>query len=180
MSIGVNRSPFRMTDRDLVIQIPALRHATLEEIRAEYDAIYAIESDTSTEQAVTLRLGTVLRITEARIDPESHERRLQNLRTKGLLLGFAHRKWLLENQDNPAAIPDPKVRAALRALLRKVYICFPGTVVRSSGSVSLCSPHIDDYCGQYWMPLWQDYVSCFHSNCRLAVSSEASASVDRD
>ncbi|MBI4086185.1 MAG: hypothetical protein HY433_03030 [Candidatus Liptonbacteria bacterium] len=69
---------FRETG-ELTIQIPALARPTLAELREKYSWIReenGIERDTSPTEAVTLKLGTVLRPDEERINGAEYERRL--------------------------------------------------------------------------------------------------------
>lgn len=158
---------FRLTDDEVVIEIPALKRPTLKEVQKSWDWVRSIESDNSTEDAVTLRLATVLKSTESRIDGATYERRTAKLRTDGRLLGFQHRKWLLENQSK---IEGPKARAALKALLGKVYIDFSGIiVVRDDGSRVV--PCVGNGGGQ-WCGTWNDLAYDFNDSGRIAVSSK--------
>lgn len=167
-----DRDCFRMTDDDLVVHIPALPHGTLAEMQAEYGSIVKIESDTSTTEAVTLRLATVLKSTETSgIDGATYERRITKLRTGGKILGFSHRKWLVANQDNEKAIPDANVRAALKALLGKVYIDFSGTIVVHEDG-HRCIPCALNG-GRRWHGRWHHLADHFHSNGRVAVSASS-------
>lgn len=166
-TIKQDRDCFRLTDDEVVIEMPALKRPTLEQVQADWPAVKSIERDDSTEEAVTLRLSTVLKSTESRIDGKTYERRLMTLRTGGKLLGFQHRKWLLENQDK---IADPKVRAALKALLGKVYIDFSGIiVVYEAGNRYV--PYVGSD-GRRWFGRWDWLGSGFIGSGRIAVSSK--------
>lgn len=108
---------------DLTIEMPAMKRPTLEELRARESWIRAengIEPDTSTEEPVILRLGTVLRPDEPQIDGPEYERRMVNVPS----LGLQHSDYIVEHQDD-----DTPGFAALRALKGKIYIDFRGLVV---------------------------------------------------
>lgn len=109
--------PLRDTG-ELTITLPALPRPTLEELK-QYFAIKSIERDASPETPVTLTLVTVLKPGETSMDGAEYERRLAP--KEDALLGFQHRQWLLDHQDE---------YPALKALFGKVYIDFPGIVVR--------------------------------------------------
>lgn len=115
---------FRETG-ELVIEIPALPRPTLAELQEKRSWIRRIDGiDTSPTEAVTLRLGTVLRSGEDRINGPEYERRCLTL--AGRLLGYQHAEWLVRHQD---AFP------ALQALRGKIYIDFAGlAVVGADGS----------------------------------------------
>lgn len=103
----------------VTIQIPALPRPTLEVVQGKLSWVKSIEpgSDTSTEEAVTLKLYTVLQGEETSIDGDEYERRLIAQTGK---LGFQQALWLEEHQ---AESPE------LMALLGKVYIDFTGIVL---------------------------------------------------
>ncbi len=168
-TIRSDRDGFRMIDDDLVVHVPALPHGTLEEMQAECEGIKRIESDTSTTEAVTLRLVTVLKSMEMNgIDGATYERRITRLRTGGKILGFSHRKWLVANQDNATAIPDANVRAALKRILRMAYIDFSGTIVVSEDGYH-CIPYaVHD--GGRWCGSWSRLRHDFDGHGRIAVS----------
>lgn len=159
---------FRLTDDDVVIQIPALPRPTLDELKARYSWIERIERDDSPTEAVTLRLATVLKSDEGLVIGTVYARRLVPKRP--ILLGIQHRDWLLANQDNPETIPDPKVRAALKDLLGKVYMDFPGlVVVRSDGRRHF--PFARQR-GKRWGGYWGWAGDGLGRNGRIAVSSK--------
>jgi hypothetical protein len=143
---------------ELTINIPALPRPTLAELQAKYNWIRSIERDSSPTEPVTLVLGTVLREDEtSAISGPEYERRLQSHHV--VLLGFQHRQWLLEHQDE---IP------ALRPLLGTVYIDFPGLVVVDRGG-DRSIPYAYQY-GERWGDDWRWLVSDFRSHGRVAVS----------
>lgn len=152
---------FRLTDDEVVIEMPALKRPTPAEVRKDWSGVRSIESDHSTEEAVTLRLSTVLRSTETRIDGTTYERWLMKLRTDGKLLGFQHRQWLLENQ---------KKFPALMALLGKVYIDFAGIIVVDEGG-DRDVPCVSSG-GKQFVGGWSWLGSGFSVHGRLAVSSK--------
>jgi hypothetical protein len=158
---------FRLTDDEVVIEMPALKRPTFAEVKKDWSHISSIESDTSTEQPVTLRLSTVLKSTESSIDGATYERRMKKLRTDGRLLGWQHCKWLLENQDK---IADPKARVAIKALLENVYIDFSGIgVVNEVGDRNV--PYVIND-GERWYGGWHWLGDYFLQNGRMAVSSK--------
>jgi hypothetical protein len=149
---------FRDTN-ELSIEIPALPHATLAEIQETDSWVKAIERDTSPEGPVTLRLNTVLRPDEKAIDGKEYERRL--VTGPGIVLGYAHRKWLRKNQDK---FPE------FMALLGKIYIDFSGTVVvddDGNRSVPCCHQR-----GSRWFGIWRWLSSRFFANDRVAVAGK--------
>jgi hypothetical protein len=127
---------------ELSIQLPALSRPTLEELQSKYDWVVRIERDTSTEEAVTLSLVTVLAAgSTASISGKEYELRIAGHHNS--LLGFQHRQWLLAHQDE---FPE------LKALLGKRYIDFPGLVVVNRGgdrSVPCCGRS-----GSRWDDYW--------------------------
>lgn len=114
------RNFFRIMHDDVVIQIPALKRPTLKRVQESWSNIEKIERDNSTEEAVTLRLATVLKCARSSIDAEIYERRLLPLRNQGRLLGFQHRQYLLKVQ---------RKYPTLMMLLGEIYIDFPGIIV---------------------------------------------------
>jgi hypothetical protein len=122
--ISRNRYPNRFGEYlretgELSIPMPALKRPTLKELQANNDWIKSIERDTSTEEAVILTLATALVPDDGNsIDGKEYEKRIALKHNS--LLGFQHRQWLLEHQDE---FPE------LKALLGKIYIDFPGIVV---------------------------------------------------
>ncbi len=111
---------FRETG-EVTIQIPALPRPTLAELRKKFSWIReegGIERDTSPTEAVTFKLGTVLRPDEERINGPEYEQRRAPL--AGRLFGYQQLAWLVEYQDE---------HPALKALLGRIYIDGPGLVV---------------------------------------------------
>ena len=108
---------FRETG-ELTLSIPALPRPTLQELQAKFSWIKSIERDTSPTDAVILKLGTVLRPDEERVNGTEYERRL--VLKPGLCLGYQQAVWPTEHQDE---FP------AFMALLGKIYIDFSGLVV---------------------------------------------------
>lgn len=157
---------FRFTDDEVVIEIPALKRPTPEEIQAIHGPNATIERDDSTEAAVTMRLATVRKSTEPSIDGPTYERRILKLRTEGRLLGFQHRRWFFANVD---LLPEP-AKSAVKALLGKVYIDFPAIVVVDEDG-SRCIPYAD-YDGKQWYGAWGGIGYDFDSYGRFAVSSK--------
>jgi len=107
---------------ELTIEIPALQRPTLAELQEEHPlmvkwSIERIERDTSTTEAVTMRLGTVFLQGEAEIDEREYQWRL--VLARNTLLGYQHAKWLIENQDK---FPE------FKASWMKFGIDFPGLV----------------------------------------------------
>ena len=143
-----DRDCFRLMDEAVVIEIPALKRPTLAEVQASWSHIKKIERDDSLEGPVTLRLATVRKSTEPSVDGPTYERRTQKLRDEGKLFGFQQRQWLIANQDNEKAIPDPKVRVALNALIGQVYVDFSGLIVVGA-SGSRCIPDASSF-GERW------------------------------
>ncbi|TSC75555.1 MAG: hypothetical protein G01um101430_397 [Parcubacteria group bacterium Gr01-1014_30] len=113
---------FRETG-ELAIQIPALPRLKLAELREKFLWIReeeGIERDVSPTEAVTLRLGTVLRADEESLDGKEYKRRRASLTG---LHGYQQAAWFVEHQDE---FPE------LMTLLGKIYIDFPGLVVVSA------------------------------------------------
>ena len=164
-----DRNCFRLTDDDLVIPMPALKHPALPQIQKDWDYVDRIECDDSPEEAFQLHLSTVLKNTEPRIDGPTYERRILTLRKAGRFPGLQHRQWLVKNQDNAEAIPDPKARAALKALLWKVHIVCPGLVVVGRDGRRYVPCAGSD--GGRWYDVWNDLDSGFNDFGRIAVSS---------
>jgi len=102
---------------EFTVRIPALPRPTLKALQAKFSWVKSIERDTSPETAVTLRLGTILRPDEDRVNGTEYELRLVSVTGP---LGYQQAEWLVAHQD---AFPG------LTALLGKVYIDFPGLVV---------------------------------------------------
>jgi hypothetical protein len=132
---------FRETG-EISIQLPALKRPTLEQLQSKYDWIKSIERDTSNEGPVTLSFATILVPDDnGSIGGKEYEKRIAAKHPS--LLGFQHRQWLLEHQDE---FPE------FMALLGKVYIDFPGlVVVRRDGVRNV------PYCGRLgsrWGGTW--------------------------
>ena len=141
-----NKDCFQFTDERCVIQVPALPRLTLEELKARYSWIERIERDDSPVCPVTLRLATVLKSGEDSINGATYERRL--VPRHSMLLGLQHRDWLVANQNN---LPEP-TRTALKALLGKIYLDFPGLiVVRGGGGRGFPYAGVD---GERWSGYW--------------------------
>ena len=158
---------FRLTDDEVVIRIPALRRPTLAEVQKDWNDICSIESDTSTEKAVTLRLATVLKSTEnGNINHAIYELRIAKLRVDGRALGFQHRQWLLANQNR---LPEP-ARYSLGALLwHENHLAFLGIIVACNDGISR-APHASDV-GGWWYGDWDDLRAILIRRVHLAVSS---------
>ncbi len=154
-----DRECFRLMHDDVVIQMPALKRPTLEEIRVSWSYIQRIERDDSTEEPVKLRLSTVLKSTEGSIDGATYERRLTVLRGKGGLLGFQHRQYMLKVQ---------REYPALMALLGKVYIDFPGIIVVNQVG-DRCIPYVIRD-GMQFVGYWYGLGGDFYGIGRVAVS----------
>ena len=149
---------FRLTS-ELTIQIPALPRPTLEELQAKFNWVKSIERDTSTTEATTLKLGTVLRTDETSINGKEYELRLAP--KLNVLFGYQHATWLVENQDK-----SPE----LMVLLGKIYIDFPGLVVVGSyGSRSI--PCLNDG-DRRWEQNWHWVGNDLNQNGRVAASSK--------
>lgn len=156
-----DRDSFRLTDEEVVIEIPALPRPTPEELQAKYSWIKRIERDDSPTEAVTLRLGTVLKSTEKDgIDGKIYERRLIPLR--GRTLGYQQREWIFKHQ-----LEFP----ALMALLGKVYVDFSGIIVVHVGGRRgvPCARQR----GERWVGSWYSLGSGCNSDGRVAVSDKA-------
>ncbi len=112
-------TPFVMTG-ELTIEIPALPRPTLAELQVVFftSRIKSIERDTSPIEPITLKLGTVFRPDEERIDGKEYERRLAS--NLDILLGYQHAIWLVEHQSE---FPD-----FMAILDKKSSIGFPGLV----------------------------------------------------
>jgi len=124
---GSTQSAAEETLRDtgeLTIEIPALPRPTLEELQAQdaqgSNGTKSIERDTSPVTPVTLTLKTFV-LPPYGIEGDGYERRLKPY--QDVLLGFQHQQWLLAHLDE---------YPALKEHLGKVYIDFPGIVVRSN------------------------------------------------
>ena len=154
-----DRECFRLMHDDVVIEIPALKRPTLEQIKKSWNYIEKIERDDSTEEPVTLRLATVLRSSESFIDGGTYELRLTVHRDQGRLLGFQHRQYLLDVQQQ---------HPALMALLGNVYIDFPGIIVERRGG-RRCVPVVN-FDGKRFVDGWGWVGSVFDGNGRVAVS----------
>jgi hypothetical protein len=146
---------FRETG-ELSIQLPALKRPTLKEIQSKYDWVKSIERDTSTEDAVTLTFATVLVPNDgSSIDGKEYEKRIAFKLNS--LLGFQHMIWLIEHQ---AEFPE------FMALLGKIYIDFPGTVVvdrDGDRNIPYCTQR-----GSRWDDYWDWLGNGFHSGGRIA------------
>jgi hypothetical protein len=152
----------RLTDADVSIQLPKLKRPTLRQIQGEWSHVRSVVSDYSAEEAVTLRLGTVLEKTERHIGGSMYGRRVLRVCTRGILLGFQHHRWLLRNQWK---FP------AFMKLLGKVYIDFPGIIV-AYGDGSHAVPYMGDGGKKKgWYGSWNSLRSGMSSFGRVAASS---------
>ena len=157
---------FHFTDPEIAFTIPALNHPTDDEIVKFFGNIKSYE-DHSTEDEVTFRLATVLKTDEPSIDGAMYERRLMSIRVEYGIFGLQHLKWLVKNQDNPEAIPDPNVRAALKALVGNAYIDFSGLVVVTTDGYRFI-PYAHDAGGR-WRGSWVRLSVDFCRSGRVAV-----------
>jgi hypothetical protein len=148
----------------MTLSIPVLNRPTLKEIQKEWSYIKSIESDSSTEKAVEIEFVSVLKEGESYITGSEYEARLK-ARTD-VILGFQHRKWLIDNQENPV------VKEALEALRKEGvwYIDFPGLVVVDEDG-SRCVPCAGRD-GKRWGGSWSKLAYDFRGNGRFAVSSK--------
>lgn len=147
---------FRVLE-SLTIEIPALPRPTLSDVQKKYPWVKKIEKDVSLEELVVLELATVLPGGEDDINGEEYEKRLAVLGDR--LLGYQHREWLLEHQDE---FP------ALKPLLGKIYIDFPGIIVVSVGG-DRDYPYAIQI-GDRWDDFWDWIGRGFCSSGRVAVS----------
>lgn len=152
--------PIRFTD-ELILRIPALPRPTIEELQGKFPWIRSVERDTSPTEAITLRLGTVLRGGEGTIGGGEYERRLAP--KQDILLGYQQAVWLLESQDQL-----PELMAM--AILGKVYIDLPGLVVAGAGGLRSL-PYLRRDGGR-WRLRWNWLGYGFSSDGRIAVSSK--------
>lgn len=135
---------FWRVKEDLAIPVPALKPPTLKELQKRFPGMEfkSIELNTAPTEAVTLRLGTVLKPNEEEmVNGSEYERRLASRRN--LILGYQQATWLVEHQDE---------YPAFRALLGKIYIDFPGLVVAGE-VVSRRFPCLRELSGR-WDLLW--------------------------
>jgi hypothetical protein len=100
---------------ELKLKIPALPRPTLEEVRAKFPMITAIEIDTSPERAVSMALSTVTISRHNGISGKQYRRVI--MMNGGFTLGYQHCRWLHQNQSS---------FTALSALRGKFAIHFPG------------------------------------------------------
>ncbi len=149
---------------ELTIEIPVLPRPTLAEIQTRWPWVSRIERDTSPTSPVTLRLATVLMPEEREIDSVTYERRL--IPHQDSLLGLQHRDWLIAHQDE---VPEP-ARTAVKALLGKVYIDFPGLVVVHGGGGRRFPYAGRD--GERWGEGWRWVDAWFVRHGRVALSSK--------
>jgi len=142
---------------ELIINLPALRRPTLQELQAQYPGIKSIERDASPESPVTLSLATVLKPGETCIRGGEYERRLAPNHI--ISLGFQHRQWLLAHQDG---------YPSLNLLLGKIHIDFPGIIVRLDDGfrrIPCCRRGVTRWIrGWYWLD------DRFLENGRVAVA----------
>jgi hypothetical protein len=159
-------NPFRETG-ELIIEMPALKRPTLAELQAERSDIKDIIRDTSPEGPVTLKLGTVLRPEETKsINGPEYQRRIAALRNAGRVLGWQHRKWLREHQDE---------HPELKTLLGKIYIDFPGLEVLGGDGRRGFPCAVGR--GKRWRDGWGWMDGDFRSLGRIAVSASSNSPV---
>lgn len=159
------RNGFRVQDDffretgELMIKIPALPRPTLAKLREKYFLIEQIERDTSPVEAITLRLGTVLRLNEKRVNDIEYENRIAP--KLDICPGYQQGCWLVEHQDE---FPE------LMALLGNAYIDFLGLrVVHADGHRG--SPCLDEH-GMRWGFGWHWDVSGLHRRGCIAISGK--------
>lgn len=144
---------------ELTLQIPALAPPTLKELQSKWDWIESIERDSSPTKAVTLKLATILRVSEGSVNGDEYEKRIA--RKLDLILGYQQAVWLVEHQDE---FPE------FMALLGKVYIDFSGLVVVRSGGYRNFPYLIQS--GERWYLGWRWVGRGFGSDERVALSGE--------
>jgi len=165
LSAAIAENCFRETG-ELTIKMPGMKRPTLVQLQAERSDIRRILCDYSTEGPVTLKLGTVLRPDETKsINGSEYERRILSLRTDFRALGWQHRKWLVEHQDE-----HPELKALLGIVS---YIDFPGIeVLRDDGNRSIPYALSD---GERWRGSWCWVGTGFRPSGRVAVSASSNA-----
>jgi hypothetical protein len=150
------------------IVIPALPRPTSAELHAKYAWIRkedGIKLDISPTEVVTLRLGTLLRLDEERIDTAEYERRRASLTGQ---FGYQQLEWLVKHQDE---------HSAFKALLGKIYIDGTGLiVVDADGGRDF--PYLYGN-GRRWYLNWNWNDNDLNRNGRLAVSSNWQQRIDR-
>lgn len=148
---------FRETG-EFAVRIPALSRPTLQYLQFRFGWIKRIERDNSPTKAITLRLGTVLRLDEEHIGGDEYERRCASLAG---LFGYQQLQWLVDNQDE---------HPAFKALLGQIYIDGPGLiVVRADGGRSF--PYLHQGGGR-WGLHWHWVEDSLHRFGRLASSGK--------
>ena len=153
---------FRETG-ELTLQIPALPRPTLKELRRDFSWIKSIERDTSPTEAVTLKLGTVLRPSESRVSGAERECRIaESFSSLTDFLGYQQLKWLADNQDE---------QHAFKALVGKIFIEGPGIIVLHAEDGRRKLPFLNG--SERWRldPNWEWIEHVFHRDGRLAVAS---------
>ncbi|MEK7507851.1 MAG: hypothetical protein AAB602_02080 [Patescibacteria group bacterium] len=146
---------FFLDTGELSIQIPALPRPTLEELQKDRSNIKSIKRDTSTTEPTILKLYTVLRPTENSINGTEYERRI--LVRQNSLLGFQHRNWVRDHQDE---------HPALKELFGKVYIDFPA-LIAVGGDGDRRYPFLVSVGGR-WLGRWDWIDYGFHRDGRVA------------
>lgn len=153
---------FFLEMEEVTVRVPALPRPTLEQLREEFSWIReenGIERDTSPTEAVTLKLGTVLRPDEERVNGSEYEQRITP--KLDICLGYQHACWLVEHQDE---FPE------LMAFLGKVYIDFPGlVVVDADGDRDF--PFLDEV-GERWYLGWFWVEDALDRDGRIAFSGK--------
>ncbi len=108
-----------MDTGELIIRIPPLKRPTLDELCDEYkdNHFKFIKRDISPIQAVTLRLGTVLRSGEPYIKSSECQDRISSYQN---LIGFQQLKWILKNEA---------IFFGFKYLMTQIYIEGPGLII---------------------------------------------------
>lgn len=147
----------------LEIRIPALSGLTKSEICRKYGFKDVVDNSPMTE--VVMVLETVFRDGERSITGSEYEDRLKSVSGT---LGLSQALWLIDHQDE---FPE------FMALLGKVYIYFPATIV-VFGDDSRRVPFLDR-CGARWHLGWRWLDGGFGSNGRVARSRPSAGEVGK-
>ncbi|MBI2624717.1 hypothetical protein HYW67_04530 [Candidatus Parcubacteria bacterium] len=159
--IGPREVVFREME-ECVISIPALPRPTLKELRKKFSWVKergGIERDTSPTEAVTLRLGTVLRPDENHIGGPEYERRIASLTD---LFGYQQLEWLVDHQNESPAF---------KALLGQIYIIDGPGLVAVAEDGGRHSPCLSGD-GRRWKFHWSLIARGLDQFGRLAVSGK--------
>ena len=155
----VQVSDFFRETGEFTIDIPVLARPMLAELQAKFSWIRSIECDTSPTEAVALKLGTVLRLDEERINSFEYEQRRAPL--AGRLFGCQQLIWLVEHQDE---------HPAFKALLGRIYIDGPGLIVVHADGYRHF-PCLDVH-GARWYLDWSSTEDVLFRHGRIAVSGK--------